>query len=248
MIECVKVETELAGLAKKPLTRAERIEVVYDEKRWVLLEKLRAEATEIIEALGRSQISSVVHGSIARGDVSAKSDIDIFVPEVLSSFSIEMALEKAGILVNKRILVQATPTYALKGFLEIDERRQVSFPLARFHRTEREFYKFGGEATPLMLKKKKRIPGVDKRLMLIEPTDDGHLESSIVGREESVAKLLGISVDTVLNRVRTLLRRDKIGRTGLFIERELLPEETFESVLKKLADENPAVRRRLRTV
>jgi len=57
-----------------------------------------------------------------------------------------------------------------------------------------------------------------------------------------------ISVETVLDRVRVLTRRDKIGRTGLFIERELLPDETFESVLKKLADKKPEVRRRLRTV
>jgi len=67
-----------------------------------------------------------------------------------------------------------------------------------------------------------------------------------VGREEAVASLLGISVNTVRDRVRALLRRDKIGRTGVFIERELLPNETFEMVLKKLADQNPAVRRRLK--
>jgi predicted nucleotidyltransferase len=235
-------------LAKKPLTRAERIEVIYEEKRWRILDTLRAEATEIMEALEGSQIFSIVHGSIARGDISAKSDIDVFVPQVFSSFAIEMALEKDGIPITGRVLVQATPTYTVKGFFEIDEQRHVSFPLARLRRTEREFYKFGGEATLEMLRNKNRAPGIDKRLMLIEPTHSGHVESSIIGAEESVAKLLGISSDTVLNRVRTLLRRDKVGRTGLFIERELLPEETFESVLKKLADENPAVRRRLRTV
>jgi len=235
-------------LAKKPLTRAERLEIVYDRKRWKLLDKLRAEAAEIMEALDRVRISSTVHGSIARGDVSAKSDIDVFVPQVPSSFAIEMSLEGAGFPVSRRILVQATPTYTVKGFIEIDEQRHVSFPLAKLRRTEREFYRFGGEATLEMLRLKIRAPGVDKRLMLVEPADNGHVESSIVGREESVAGLLGISVDTVLNRVRTLLRRDRVGRTGLFIERELLPEETFESVLKKLADENPAVRRRLRTV
>jgi len=50
----------------------------------------------------------------------------------------------------------------------------------------------------------------------------------------------------VLDRVHALLRRDKVGRTGVYIERELTPEETFEMVLKQLADKNPAVRRRLR--
>jgi predicted nucleotidyltransferase len=40
---------------------------------------------------------SLVHGSIARGDVSKSSDIDIFIPAQISSFSLETTLEKAGI-------------------------------------------------------------------------------------------------------------------------------------------------------
>jgi len=82
--------------------------------------------------------------------------------------------------------------------------------------------------------------------MLIEPTPEGHTESSIVDREEEVASLLGISLNTVYDRVHALLRRDEVGRTGVFIERELSPDETFEMALKKLADHNPAVRRRLK--
>jgi len=57
---------------------------------------------------------------------------------------------------------------------------------------------------------------------------------------------LGVSVNTVLDRVRALLRRDEVGRTGVFIERELASDETFEQALKKLADKNPAVRRRVK--
>lgn len=235
-------------VAKKPLTRADTLEVFYNDERWRLLGRLRAQAGQIMDALQTSHILSAVHGSIARGDVSPKSDIDVFVPQVISSFAIETALEKAAIPINGRILVQATPTYSIRGYIELDEQRHVSFPLSRLRRTEREFYKFGGGATLGMLRNKARAPGVDKRLVLIEPTANGHVESNVIGREELVATLLGISVDTVLNRVRTLLRRDKVGRTGRFIERELSPEETFESALKKLADENPAVRRRLRTV
>lgn len=201
-----------------------------------------------MKSLEKSHIFSVVHGSVARGDVTPKSDIDVFIPQVLSSFIIETALARAGIPINRRVLVQATPTYSLKGCIEIDEQKTVSFPLSRMRNTEREFYMFGGEATLGMLREGIRTLGVDKRLMLIEPTSVGHVEGTIIGREEQVAKTLGISVETVLGRVRVLTRRDKIGRTGLFIERELLPDETFESVLKKLADKKPEVRRRLRTV
>ena len=111
---------------------------------------------------------------------------------------------------------------------------------------ERDFYRFGGEATVQTLSNSQRVLGVDKRLMLIEPTAQGHVESAIVGKEEIAAKLLKVSVETVLDRVHALLRRDVVGRTGVFIERELGPEETFEMVLKQLTDEKPEVRRRLK--
>jgi len=230
------------------MIRQEQTEVVYSKSHWRLLDELRSQAMRIMKSLEKSHIFSVVHGSVARGDVTPKSDIDVFIPQVLSSFIIETALARAGIPINRRVLVQATPTYSLKGCIEIDEQKTVSFPLSRMRKTEREFYMFGGEATLGMLREGIRTPGVDKRLMLIEPTSVGHVEGTIIGREEQVAKTLGISVETVLDRVRVLTRRDKIGRTGLFIERELLPDETFESVLKKLADKKPEVRRRLRTV
>ena len=233
-------------MAKKPLKRAERVEVVYNAKHWKLLSELRAKTLEIIEALEHGNIYSIVHGSIARGDVSANSDIDVFIAEPPSSFIIETVLERAGLTINKRFLVQATPSYAVKSYIELDPKRVVSFPLLKLRPTEREFYRFSGDATLQMLRDNVRVAGVDKRLMLIEPTPKGHVESTIVGREETVAHVLHISVDTVFDRVHALLRRDKVGRTGVFIERELTSDETFEMVLKQLADQNPAVRRRLK--
>jgi len=233
-------------LAKKPVKRAERIEVVYDEKRWELLRELRSKTVQIMEILDRFHLPSIVHGSIARGDVSETSDIDIFLPDPPSSFTIETAFERSGVPVNRRIVVQATPLYAVKGYIEVDKQRCVSFPLVKLRPVEKDFYKFGGEASLSMLKEDMRVPGVDKRLMLIEPTPEGHVESAVVGREEEIANLLGVSLNTVLDRVRALLRRDEVGRTGVFIERELSPNETFELVLKKLADQNPAVRRRIK--
>ena len=233
-------------MAKKPLRRAERIEVVYRKKRWNILRELRTKAVEVMEALDRSHLNSIVHGSVARGDVSEKSDIDVFLPEPPSSFIIESTLQREELPFNRRFVVQATPLYAVKGYMEIDEQRCVSFPLVKLRPVERDFYKFGGQASLRMLKKDVRLHGIDKRLMLIEPTPKGHIESSIVDREEEVASLLGISLNTVYDRVHALLRRDKVGRTGVFIKRELSADETFEMALKKLADQNPAVRRRLK--
>jgi len=134
----------------------------------------------------------------------------------------------------------------LKAHIELDPKTSISFPLMHMRRVEREFYAFGGELDINQLRADIRVAGVDKRLMLIEPTPKGHLESSIIGREEQTAHLLGITVETTMNRVRVLLRRDKVGRTGVFVKRELAPNETFEMELKRLADENPAVRRKLK--
>jgi len=233
-------------VTKKPVKRAERVEVVYDKKRWKLLRELRSKTVEIMEILDKFHVRSIVHGSIARGDVSETSDIDVFLPDPPSSFMIETVLERSVVQVIRRIVVQATPFYAVKGYIEIDRQRCISFPLVKLRPVEKDFYKFGGEASLSILKKDMRVSGVDKRLMLIEPTPEGHVESTIVDREEAVANLLGLSLHTVLDRVHALLRRDEVGRTGVFIERELAPDETFELVLKKLSDQNPAVRRRLK--
>ena len=235
-------------MTKKPERRLEYREVGYDVERWNLLKGFRQKTIGIMEGLENFHLEAIVHGSIARGDVNRKSDIDVFIPYQTSSFIVETALEKAGIPVNRRLVVQATPTYAMKAYIEIDENASVSFPLMKMRKVEREFYKFGGEVTLENLREGVRVCGVDKRLMLIEPTKKGHRESTIIGREEQAAKLLEISVETVSDRVHALLRRDEVGRTGVFIEKELSSSETFEMALKRLADHNPAVRRRLKAV
>jgi predicted nucleotidyltransferase len=233
-------------LAVKPTRRRDFKEVVYDSARWALLEELREKAAWIMSALEGFRLRSLVHGSVARGDVNRNSDVDVFVLKPQSSFLVETALEKAGVPVARRLLVQATPNYAVKAYIEVDEGTSVSFPLMHMRGVEREFYRFGGEVNLQGLHAGVRVVGVDKRLMLIEPASEGHVESGVVGCEGVVARRLGVSVETVLDRVRALLKRDEVGRTGVFVKRELVAEETFELVLKRLADENPAVRRRLR--
>ena len=234
-------------MTAKPERRAEIKEVQYNSARWALLKEFRTKATEVMTALEQFHTHPIVHGSIARGDVTKKSDVDVFVAEPPSSFILESALEKANLPIISRFIVQATPNYAMKGNIMVDEKASVSFPLMSMRRVEREFYRFGGEASLNQLRENMRVAGVDKRLMLIEPTEAGHVENSILGREEHIAKVLGISVETVLDRVHALMKRDEVGRTGVFIKRELAVDETFELALKKMAEENPAVRRRMRT-
>lgn len=232
-------------MAKKIQKRSEYKEAIYDEEHWILLGGLRQKAAHLMQTLAKSHLESTVHGSIARGDVNMKSDIDIFLPVKTSSFIVENALEEANFSISRRFIIQATPTYAVKAHIEIDEKTTVSFPLMNMRKVEREFYKFGGETGLEDLKHNRRVIGVDKRLMLIEPTSQGHKESTIVGQEDNVANMLGISVETVSDRIRTLIRRDKIGRTGVFIKAEVDETQSFEMVLRRLVNQNPAVRRRL---
>jgi predicted nucleotidyltransferase len=224
-------------------------EIVYDSEHWVLLEELRAKAAFLLSALERFHLYAVVHGSVARGDVRVGSDVDVFVADVSNSFLVETALEQVGVRVNGRFVVQATPSYAMKAHIELDEVCSVSFPLMGMRRVEREFYSFGGAVDLVGLKRGLRVAGVDKCLVFIEPTLRGHMEcDSVVGREEFVAKALGVSAETVHDRVRALTKRDFVGRTGVFLKKEVPSEKTFELALKQLSDFNPAVRRRIKKV
>ena len=229
----------------KPI-RAEYRDVIYTKAHWDLLWELRNKAITIMNILENSHLRTLVHGSLVRGDVKKTSDIDIVIMEPPSSFIVETAIERAHLPIKSRFLVQATPNYAMKAHIEISMNTSISFPLMHMRKVEREFYTFGGKLNLTQLKEGIRIAGVDKRLMLIEPLPKGHTERSIVGYEKSVAKQLGISTETILDRTHTLKKRDKIGRTGVFIKKELNFDETFEMILKRLADENPAVRRRMR--
>ncbi len=232
-------------MAKKPIKVRDKIEVIYTKERWELLKKFRDKALRIMELLERHGIRAITHGSVARGDVTLQSDIDIVILQTVSPFQVESVLHSAGFSFYSRQIIQATPWHSLKAHIYLDEKTVVTFPLVKLREREWEFYKFGGLVTISELKKNIRVPGVDKRLILIEPTSRGHLESSIIGREHEVAKILGVSIDVVEERVSILLRRDRIGRTGIYLKRELLSHETFGEVLKKIADRDPIVRRRI---
>ncbi|MEM3061587.1 MAG: nucleotidyltransferase domain-containing protein, partial [Candidatus Bathyarchaeia archaeon] len=217
-------------MAEKPFKHSDRMEVIYDKEHWNLLYRLRKGALSIMQALSKHGIESWVHGSIARGDVSERSDIDIMVPYMLSSHKVELALMMNGIEVYSRRIVQATPSHAPKGYIYLDANESVcvTFPLFSFKKLELEFYKFGGFLGIDGLKVGLRVPGCTKRLTLIEPTPKGHYETSIIGKEVEVARKLGISLEMVKERTRVLLRRDEVGRTGVFLSEEVSKDESFE--------------------
>jgi len=231
--------------AKKPTKILDYVECIYDERHWNFFDNLRTKALSIMKALKEGQLPSIVHGSVARGDVDSSSDVDVVIPYVVPSHRVEVSLLVKDFELYSRRILQATPSHAPKAhiYLDTQERFSVTFPLLQLRSLELDFFKFGGLVDTGLLKKGIRVPGCTKKLTLIEPTLKGHVESPIVGYESEVAKKVGISIDIIKERIRVLTRRDKIGRTGVFLDFEVQRNETFESVTKALIDTNPAIRR-----
>jgi predicted nucleotidyltransferase len=227
-------------MKEKVKGKLDPLQVDYDDDRWSLFRWLRAEASGVQNAIEQE---SFIYGSLARGDVKKGSDIDIVIPRVVASFKIEIELEKAGFVPSSREIVKANPNSVPKAHIHLNDYTTITFPLAAMSELEEDFYRFGGLVTG---KEEARVPGVDKRLLLITPTGKGHVEEGIIGSEASVAKLLGVGVDIVNERIRVLTRRDRVGRTGTYLKRDLSEDETFEEVLKYLEDRDSVVRRHLR--
>ncbi len=221
-------------MAKKPVVNADIKEVIYTPTHWQLFRKLRQKATGTLETLGKARIPAIIHGSLARGDITKNSDIDIFIPIRIPSFKILTALQQAKTSIYSQQIIQSTPAYAIKGHIYLDEKTSISFPLVDLSTREREFYTFGGETNLDGIRQDLRVPGVDKRLMLIRPTTQGHIESPVAGDKNYVSYILGVSSAVVDERMRVLQRRDEVGRTGVFVKHDLQKEETFEEAVQTI--------------
>lgn len=226
-------------MSKRPEQLHDTRSVVYDESHWKVLSNLRKKALQIMRFLENYEIQSFAYGSLARGDVTEASDIDIVIPYPVSSYRLEVCLGKQ----TYRELVQATPSMILKGHIHLEQNMTVTFPLFKLRSREEEFYKWGGRIGLADIEEQTRVPGVDKRLILIEPNEQGHEEKGVIGYESQVARRLEVSPDIAHERVRVLRRRDSVGRTGVYLTRPLSEEESFEAVAKSLMDSDPAIRR-----
>ena len=220
--------------------------ITYTESIWKILKKKRLESLKIFEVLEKFNV--FIHGSIARGDVHKNSDIDFIIPNMIKEFELIQPLDSIGISsFQERKLIQATPLSAIKATLTLTEDISITFPLIPFYPREFQFYKFGGQIDLKALKEDKRVPGINKKLVFILPNENGHDEFGVNQDNASIyAKQLDISIDTILERIRVLNRRDKVGRTGIYYHKILTPDESFGKVLKQLQDKNAASKRRIK--
>ncbi len=223
------------------------VEVVYSREHWILLERLRSKARKLLECLAMQGVYGIVHGSIARGDVHPGSDIDVFVPYPVNYLLVIESLERCNEKIYRITVVQATPSYVPKVYLEIDPYGQgiVSFPLGDLSRGEREFYKWGGELVLADLRRGTRVPGVNKDLLLIIPTEEGHREIPVKGNEYLAARMTGVSLETVQERVNILSARREKGSTGLFLKEVLPGDADISSVIDEIKRRNPFFRKRV---
>lgn len=221
------------------------MKVKYSKKQWTLLEEKRERAKSLLELFEKNNLSPYVYGSTARGDVHENSDIDVIFLHRVPAYKIEFILNQNGYNHYNREIIMATPGDSIKLYIYLNELTAITIPLTKLNKTSLEFYDFGGKINYDYIIKKKRVPGIDKRLVLIRPLPDGHEEMSIIDQESIAAKEVGVSIETINERKRVLIRREKHGRTGVFLKRELSMKETPEGVLEKLARNNSIIRKKM---
>ena len=156
----------MISTAKRPEILHDGRVITYDEAHWNLLDRLRAEALRVLRQIEDVGVKPMVHGSVARGDVSPTSDIDLIILQQISSYKVELAL---GDKIFREV-VQATPSSVLKGHIHLPGEIVVSFPLFKTLTREEAFYRWGGIISSDDIESNIRVPGVDKRLLLIYRT------------------------------------------------------------------------------
>ncbi|MHA1620076.1 MAG: nucleotidyltransferase domain-containing protein [Promethearchaeota archaeon] len=219
----------------------------YTQSHWDLFNNFRSQALEVGSMLSSAGFEILIYGSIARGDINPKSDIDILVKDRIPSFRLEYVFEEDNLRYSRKYLVQSTPNDVIKVVYEFDPLVHIVLFLSKLPSSGYDFYHFGGALTFEDLSNPSTIrkPGVNKELFLIEPTKDGHVESQLVDRQLEAPKILGVSNRMIQQRIRVLHRRKKIGRTGVFLHQDLGQDENPETILHELAKTNRLIRKRL---
>ena len=232
-------------MSKEKILREHHNIIIYSKEDWALLEKKRHYAIILLELFTKEGLNPFVYGSVARGDVHEYSDIDIIFTQQIPTFQIELTLNKNGYNNYFREIIMATAKDSIKLYIHLSELESISLPLSKPNKKLIEFYDFSGKVNLKQLKSDVRVSGIDKRLVLIKPNSNGHEEFSIINNESIAANETGINIETINERKKVLLKREKYGRTGVFLKRPLEIHESTEAVLKMLANKSSIVRKKL---
>ena len=230
-------------MKKGNILREHQQTVIYTENDWNLLHFKRKRAIELLKMF--QAFNAYIYGSIARGNVHSESDIDIILLNKIPSFQIELILEKNGFSNLYREIIIATPQDSIRLYIHLNELECITLPITDLNKNNLQFYDFGGKANLMQLKDDIRVPGIDKRLVLIKPIPQGHEELSVINNEPIAAKEIGINIEYLYERKNVLLRREQHGRTGVFFKRILDINESIEEVIRKLATKHTIIRKKL---
>ncbi len=232
-------------MKQKKILRDHQETIIYSEKKWFLLKKKREIAFKLLQMFDKEGLKPFIYGSIARGDVHETSDIDLIFLQEVPSYQIEFILNKNGYNNIFREIIMATPSDSIKLYIHLSELESIILPLSKLEGNIIEFYDFGGKINFSQLKSETRVAGIDKRLVLVKPNPQGHEEISVINNEAITAKEIGINIKVINERKKVLLRREKHGKTGVFLKRQLEMNDSTEEVLKKLANRKSIVRKKL---
>jgi len=219
--------------------------VIYSEEHWEILNALRRRAVEVLTCLEALRPEPCVVGSVARGDVHKDSDIDIFFEEEVAPSIVLTRMDICRLELLWYEVIWASPSTAVKLVFQLGFNVKITVPLSPLTPAEKEFPLYAGRVFLADIRRGQRVPGVNKFLQFIQPTREGHIEWYIVGREEEVARRLGVSLATVLERKHFRLKRLREGKSGFIVHGKFDPSYPVEKAVRELAEKNSLLRRKI---
>jgi len=117
--------------------------VKYSPEHWELLDNLRKHALKVTSVFAHHGIDSLTYGSVARGDITPKSDIDIILLTQIPSYRVELFLDETNLTLYHKKLIQATPNDIIKAHFELEGDICITSLLTDFTSSPFEFYRFG---------------------------------------------------------------------------------------------------------
>ncbi|MFW9929375.1 MAG: hypothetical protein ACFFD1_08290 [Candidatus Thorarchaeota archaeon] len=185
------------------------------------------------------------YGSIARGDIELNSDADIII-DPTASYKYEPILSNKWI---SRTIIQTTPNHGPKVVYELPNKIHISVPFTELSSREIEFLSFGGKLNLPNFQNGEFSIGINKRLMLVEPLDRKGYSFKYTSIKSMpihvVARRVNCGVEVILERIRVLTKRDRKGRTGVYLHHPLNKDEQPEEILRELIATNIGLKKTL---